>query len=84
MKYQPYKDFSTHTVVSSGSELATTKKRLTGVTTQGKDERLWKNRTMQNGNLQGIYEAWQIKESPKTLSWELEGTNTAGRHFVSL
>lgn len=41
-------------------------------------------RTMQNGNLQGIYEAWQIKESPRTLSWELEGTNIADRHFVSL
>lgn len=37
---------------------------------------------MQNGNLQGIYEAWQIKESPKTFCWELEGTNFADRHFV--
>lgn len=44
VKYQPYQDFSTHTVVSSGSKLATTKKRLMGVTTQGKDERPWKNR----------------------------------------
>lgn len=40
-------------------------------------------RTMWNGTLQGTDEAWHVVERPKTLSWELEGTDLAKGHFVT-